>query len=90
MFKIYYFTFIIEIISECFISFMNFRGGVEFRKITTNSYKSNKRHSHCEKSLRYTKKWKVDSNSARKNQVCSPIKPLAAEKYYNFAGLIIY
>jgi hypothetical protein len=26
------------------------------------------------------KKWKVGSNSARKNQVCSPIKPLAAEK----------
>jgi hypothetical protein len=37
--------------------------------------------------LRDTKKWKVDSNSARKNQVCSPIKPLAAEKKYNFAGL---
>jgi hypothetical protein len=33
------------------------------------------------------KKLKVDSNSARKNQVCSPIKPLAAEKNYNFAGL---
>jgi hypothetical protein len=33
------------------------------------------------------KKWKVDSNSARKIQVCSPIKPLAAEKNYNFAGL---
>jgi hypothetical protein len=66
---------------------MNFRGGVEFRKITANSYKSNKWHSHCEKSLRDTKKWKVDSNSTRKNQVCSPIKPLAAEKYYNFASL---
>jgi hypothetical protein len=33
------------------------------------------------------KKWEVDSKSARKNQVCSPIKPLAAEKNYNFAGL---
>jgi hypothetical protein len=36
------------------------------------------------------KKWKIDSNSARKNQVCSPIKPLAAEKNYNFAGLCYF
>jgi hypothetical protein len=28
---------------------------------------------NCEKSLRDTKKWKVDWNSARKIQVCSPI-----------------
>jgi hypothetical protein len=32
MFIIYYFAFIIELLSECFISFMNFRGVLNFVK----------------------------------------------------------